>query len=146
MSFHSSRSNKTLATIAGTLTIQCAADASDPTASSRTPDDVVLAIAKTTLRRLGDVSAPRQLSTGKFQMECRVEYGPVLGAYESDLRRAALQIAGPNARAEVFGCKRRELSPDDIAALKQKADTTEDLAERKQLERLLVKVEQTVSL
>lgn len=131
MPIRSRNSSKTLAYVRATLTLQTQ------------PSDDALANFKdridgSKLKRLGEPTQRRVLSDGRFELECQVEYGPVYGAHKSDIDRAIKPQNGEKIGA--FNCTRKEVTETEIKALEQRAEETESLEEREELELLLSKL------
>lgn len=116
MSALRSRTNKTLGVVSGELVIRGAWDEDGEAAAHaafvRQLDGAL------SLRRLGEVQARRK--DAAVELHCRVEYGPVFGACEWDLRRLlpAMQQAVPGVtESAVLGLTRRELrTPEQVQA------------------------------
>jgi hypothetical protein len=79
-----SKSDKTIAVVAGTLIVRATPNPS--TTDEAAARSFERAIDTTGLRRSG--SAQVQRNETVIELRCRVEYGPVFGAYKSDLRRS----------------------------------------------------------
>src|SRR5687768_1987214 len=104
----SSKSDKTMAEVTGTLVVQF------PAASDESAWDIAAferAIDQTdVLRRVGPATTER--GERFIELRCSVKYGPVFGAYKSDLQRQvdAITQSFQDAQTAVFDCKRRELT------------------------------------
>jgi hypothetical protein len=119
-----------LATVSGTLVVQCS-----PHRAQALALDIAEAIDSSKLNRIGDVVVRE--GEGFAELAVPISYGPVFGAYESDLRRFALPVARRlDVAFEIFKAERRILDqaslPQVIAELEAKADDlTVTLAQRK---------------
>ena len=135
----SKRSDKTLAVATGTLVLRCGAD------QPWTTDTFEDAITATGVLRRTETATEHRVNDAILEFRCSVEYGPVFGAYESDLRRQAKAIAR-DAEVEVFHFQRRELTTSDIEKLIPQVDDTElSLADRKKLEKVITRVHRQAS-
>jgi hypothetical protein len=85
------------------------------------------------------------------EVRCRVEYGPVKGAYESDLLRSIPENVAGHALLEgaVFNVTRQEKTPDELAAIitdmeAKIEDVTLSLAARKNLSKAVARLREQV--
>ncbi len=136
-----SKSGKTLAMVTATVVLQCAADADDADVSRYTPQQFEHALEQTILHTSNNATEPRRLKSGRFEMSCKVQYGPVFGAYESDIRRAAKAVVQDGDEVEVFDCQRKELAIEDVDELRGALVNVESLAERKRIAGILAVIE-----
>ena len=127
----SHQSDMVLATVSGKLVVQCAQDHAEEFAV-----ELMSVIDSSKLARMGDVTA-RDEGHGFAELTVTIAYGPVFGAYESDLRRFVLPVMRKlGAAFEIFKAERRILDvaslPEMIAELEAKADDMAvPLAQRK---------------
>jgi hypothetical protein len=117
----SKNSNKTLATLSGTLVVRCRPSGSPDKSDVDTAWFAAEIDARPTIRRIGEVTERRTDTV--IELRADVEYGPVFGGYASDLRRQLETIlsASITDRA-VFHIRRRELTDDDIVRLRDAVD------------------------
>jgi hypothetical protein len=103
---------KTVATVTGELVVQYPIANADA-ARVAFPEAIDALVV---IRRTGAVTE-KSTPTGFLELRCGVEYGPVLGAYESDLRRQLVNILERTdaSHGAVFGSRRREITTDDLA-------------------------------
>jgi hypothetical protein len=127
-------SDKTVAVASGTLVLRMVAANKDAAVAA-----FIAAIDGTrVLRRLGEVSATA-LPDGVIEVQCEVEYGPVLGAY-SDIRKHLKRIVERLGAVGgvVLGGGRREYSMREVEELERKVhDTALSLEAREKLSDLL---------
>lgn len=140
-----SRSGKAFAIGRGTFVVLCT---NDPPEGATLLE---LAIGDTdALRQRGPVTARRDGTILELRVD--VEYGPVRGAYESDLQRQlrALTIPLKTISAEVFSFRRKELITqadldEVLPALEQEVeDLHVSLRARKHLSDLITKVRESM--
>jgi hypothetical protein len=151
MTIRSKNSTKTLAVAQGTLVAQAmkdfAWDNNEREGFTRERCFEADIDEKTRLTRLGPATV-LDVGDGSFEYRCAVQYGPVLGAYESDLYRELEKILSGidgGASGEVFHYTRSEVEDvraimEDLAA--KVGDVRLSLAARKELSKTLERLEE----
>lgn len=119
----SANSNKTLAVVTGTLVAQYDIN---PVDEARSPEAVEEDVANEFESYVGATGALRPVgeldvkaNDRIIEINLRVEYGPVLGACESDLRRAIPKALEGHALVDsaVFNVSRKEKTPEDVVVI-----------------------------
>lgn len=144
------KSKKTMAIVAGTLHAQFyEANTPEKLNNMKAMFEHLIDEAPV-LRRVGEVQVVEEETLA--ELRCRVEYGPVIGAYESDLQRqleaitdGMQQVGNMEVEGAVFDVQRREITAADAVELRARMDRlSTPFAERKRLAVALAKLSPVV--